>query len=84
MQDQQRAYRPSNGTEGELFMQKYCYTCKKDDQKDLFCPLLGDALCFDVDDEEFPKEWTYGLDGLPTCTAYEPNDELFAPVRVSN
>ena len=34
------------------------------------CPIIAYAMAFDVDDEKYPKEWVYGPDGAPTCTAF--------------
>lgn len=67
-------YRPSNGTEGLLFMESFCFRCRKDNF-DMStgaggCQILADSLCFDIDDPNYPREWVY-IDGEPTCTAFE-------------
>lgn len=62
-------YRPSNGTEGEIFMSQYCERCTKEAGK-RECGLIVRSLSFDVDDPEYPKEWTHDSEGRPTCTAF--------------
>lgn len=67
-------YRPSNGTEGELFQGAYCHRCKHDkfDGEDgESCRILIETFAWDVEDEEYPKEWIIATDGQPTCTAFE-------------
>lgn len=64
-------YRPSNGTEGESFMERYCYRCKHESPQ-APCPIIGNTMAHDVDDEQYPTEWIYGADGKPTCTKFEP------------
>lgn len=67
-----KPYRPSNGTEGEMFQDRWCANCKKDDyEKGVYCPILSASLAFDTDDPEYPKEWNHGPDGQPRCTAFE-------------
>jgi hypothetical protein len=71
-------YRPSNGTEGEIFYDAWCQDCRKDEAfrkgEGDSCLILAATMCLDVDDEEYPKEWLYGADGQPKCTAFEPLD----------
>jgi hypothetical protein len=71
-------YRPANGTEGQLFMERYCYQCRKDDggrPDGDSCEILCNALAFDPDDPEYPAEWQYTDRGQPTCTAFEAREE---------
>ena len=64
-------YRPANGTEGEMFMEDFCYQCTRDDlEKDLLCPIIARTMALDVDDEGYPDEWQY-IDGQPVCTAFD-------------
>jgi len=69
-------FRPSNGTEGCFFEDKFCSQCRNEkfmhtqDTNDKQCDILNDALTFDLDEEKYPKEWTYDEAGDPTCTAY--------------
>lgn len=76
-----RLYRPSNGTEGMMFEAEFCDRCCKslfwtDDQG---CAILGNALFHEVDEPEYPKEWTYDDKGNPTCTAFELDDGSHQP-----
>ena len=62
-------WRPSNGTEGDIFMESWCAKCKRDINFD--CEIIAKTMVFSFDDERYPKEWQYGEDGQPKCTAYE-------------
>jgi len=62
-----KPYRPSNESEGEMFYGSYCDSCKRA----VGCPIVCMAMAVDIDDEGYPKEWVYGDDGQPTCTAFE-------------
>jgi hypothetical protein len=67
-------YRPSNGTEGIGFQERYCFRCKNDDEeKGKLCDILTRTYAFDVDDPRYPEEWTY-KDGKPVCTAFQDVD----------
>ena len=63
-------YRPANGTEGEMFHERFCYRCRRGQDEDNPCPILGATLVFSVVDAGYPKEWKYDNDGRPTCTAF--------------
>lgn len=65
----ERPYRPSNGTEGEMFMSAWCERCVKDVRHK--CPILACTMAFDLSDPEYPKEWIE-RGGIPTCTAFQP------------
>jgi len=69
------SYRPSNGTEGEIFMSAFCSKCKHDnlDPKTYSggCEIIGLTMAFDTNDAEYPREWIIDSDGQPTCTAFE-------------
>lgn len=65
-------WRPSNGMEGEIFTESWCGMCKKDINHD--CPIIVATLIFDVGDEDYPKEWQYGEDGQPKCSAFEGDE----------
>lgn len=67
-----KSYRPSNGTEGDYFHDSYCGDCR------LFRPEGGEpckiakaAFWNEIGALGYPKEWIYGPDGQPTCTAFE-------------
>ena len=70
-------YRPSNGTEGEMFRERWCEQCKRDaafrDGSGNGCEILTNSLIRDVDDPAYPPEWTYD-EGQPCCTAFEAVD----------
>lgn len=66
-------YRPSNGTDGECFMEKWCYQCALcnigDEDKEP-CAILGNALFHSIDDKNYPEEWQYNAVGEPVCTKF--------------
>jgi hypothetical protein len=64
-----RAYRPSNGTEGEVFMEDWCFRCTKNANQD--CPIIGASLAFDLEDANYPSQLVYDAKGKPCCTAFE-------------
>lgn len=68
-------YQPSNGTEGEIFMAAYCNRCKHDnldpDTYEGGCEIIVRTMAFSPGDDDYPKEWCYGPDGQPVCTAFE-------------
>lgn len=68
-------YRPSNGTEGEWFVEHFCENCERErqwrEEEINPCEILGATFMFDVDDEGYPTEWRY-VEGKPTCTAFVP------------
>jgi len=76
-------YQPSNGTEGEFFFAAWCSECARDksmregsaiedcDDNER-CDIIGLSMAFRPGDDEYPKEWQYGKDGQPCCTAFVP------------
>lgn len=65
-----RKYRPSNGTEGEMFMERFCYQCVHEEYGESeLCDILTRTMIYDVEDDKYPDEWVYGDDG-PVCTAF--------------
>jgi hypothetical protein len=72
-----RLYRPSNGTEGAGFIEHFCERCRHDakyretDDGADGCDILRRAFLHMPADSEYPREWVYGPDGVPTCTAFE-------------
>lgn len=69
-------YRPSNGTDGELFMSRFCDRCKHDakfretqDAED-GCPIIVRAFAYLTDEPGYPTEWIEDDQG-PRCTAFE-------------
>lgn len=69
-----KLYRPSNGTEGEAFIYNWCRNCihgkYEHDQEADSCDIVCRSFAFDVDDPEYPKEWTYNDQGDAVCTAF--------------
>lgn len=81
-------YRPSNGTEGECFIRGWCAVCRHDraardsrGEPGDGCDILAWTMAVDIDSPKYPKEWRYGDDGQPICTAFcwddkEPNQPI--------
>lgn len=81
-----KKYRPSNGTEGDFFMNKFCFQCineNPDPDKKPNCKIMTASMMFNVDDKKYPKEWVYDENDSPTCTSFvkwdwdndgDPND----------
>lgn len=67
-----KKYRPSNGTEGELFFSHYCDKCSKKDT----CQLMHRTMAFDVEHPEYPAEICYSAEGQPTCTEFDEQFQL--------
>jgi hypothetical protein len=73
-------YRPSNGTEGEFFQERWCEHCRADkDFREAFaqngsgdggCSILGRTMLYDAEHELYPKEWQWQK-GEPVCTAFD-------------
>lgn len=83
----EKSYRPANGTEGMVFMEIYCERCERDaryretDDGEDGCPIVAASMLYDIGEEGYPKEWVYGADGRPTCTAFEEELEPEARAR---
>lgn len=87
-----RKYRPSNGTEGELFIGAWCCHCARDRSlregvdydecdDDEVCGIVARTFAHDVDAPEYPVEWQYDLRGEPVCTAFIPAGDPIPPPR---
>jgi hypothetical protein len=77
-------YRPSNGTEGDIFMSRFCHRCARDvefrddPEEGVSCPILLAAFAYYTSDPHYPKEWVRDEDaerGLiggkgARCTAF--------------
>ena len=61
-----RPYRPSNGTEGEMFMAQHCDRCVLANG----CQILPRTMLYDVEDAQYPREWVEQEKG-PICTAFK-------------
>jgi hypothetical protein len=71
-----KSYRPSNSTEGEMFMEDFCYQCVHDWEYQQTmetggCEILAKTMAFNIDDEEYPKEWVRDNKGYPKCTKFK-------------
>lgn len=69
-------YRPSNGTEGMWFDEKFCSNCihqHPDPDNKKQCLLILHAMCYDERDKEYPREWCY-KNNEPTCTKFQKWD----------
>ena len=77
-------YLPSTGTEGECFFESWCCLCARDkamreganfddcDDNEK-CDIIANSFCGPV------KEWIYGEDGYPKCTAFVEADSPIPP-----
>jgi hypothetical protein len=77
-------YRPSNGTAGADFEDRWCSHCSRDaafranpDSGD-GCPIVAATFAFEIDHPEYPKEWVTNEKG-PRCTAF--TTDAACPVR---
>ncbi|MEE9573009.1 MAG: hypothetical protein V3W20_08180 [Candidatus Neomarinimicrobiota bacterium] len=64
-------YQPSNGTEGMYFEEEHCLQCINCDPHpcgDKQCQIWCNALCYSINDPEYPEEWVYDDNDKPTCT----------------
>lgn len=72
-----KPYHPSNGTEGELFMDAFCERCVHDavyqrtNSPGTGCPIIVATMLEDYDSPDYPKEWIHTAEGEPVCTAFE-------------
>lgn len=75
-------YRPSNGTEGEYFMEEHCHQCIHERWTHFpdttgpegMCTIVMNTMGFNKSDPDYPSEWTYDNDGNPTCTKWKKWD----------
>ena len=65
-------YRPSSGSEGVWFESKFCAQCVRQplDPNDGGCLIQLNAMCFEIDEDEYPQEWILQNDA-PYCTAFD-------------
>mgnify|MGYP001571152655 FL=1 len=76
MAKRKKKYCPSNGSEGEWFINKWCCNCKRDQKflagkSEKGCQILSDTFSYNVGDPGYPNQWIYDKDGQPCCTAFE-------------
>ena len=80
--EQGHKFRPSNGTIGCAFIEDWCGTCARDEYRSYGkdpdgidtrrCDIVERTMLYQIDDPEYPAEWTYDADENPCCTAYIP------------
>jgi len=69
-----KPYRPSNGTEGEIFIARWCGTCEHERERRENpdadgCEIVTWTMALAITDARYPQEWQHGTNG-PRCTAY--------------
>jgi hypothetical protein len=71
-------FRPSNGTEGLLFEEQFCWKCSHDgfskNEDEESCEILLRSLC-----NQHVPEWIWGVDGNPLCTHFIHVDDIHPP-----
>lgn len=70
-------YRPSNGSEGDWFINEYCMNCIHENpsqESKHKCDILTFTFCLDLNDKDYPSEWTYNEKHEPICTAFSKWD----------
>ncbi|HDY89861.1 MAG TPA: hypothetical protein ENH82_17305 [bacterium] len=60
-------YRPSNGTEGMIFMDEFCDKCYHDRNED--CEIIVLTMGLEIEHKDYPLEWIY-IGETPTCTKF--------------
>lgn len=75
-----KPFRPSSGTEGDVFQSLYCNRCAKDwisapGSVANYCGLVADSMRFEVDDPQYPAAWVHNADGSPCCMEFVPMRE---------
>lgn len=67
-----KPYRPSNGTEGEMFTQDFCDRCVHGGGH---CNIIALSMLHHVEEREYPRELKFDAEGCPTCTAFEETEQ---------
>ena len=73
-----KKYRPSNGTEGSIFIERFCAHCEHEkyihtlDDKDKKCQILSNTFIYDIDDPNYPTEWQENDQGEEFCSNFKP------------
>ena len=78
-------YRPSNGTEGEIFMSAWCAKCVRDRPQrggNPFdgCEIITLTMAFDIDHPSYPEAWVQDDEGTPSCLECTAEDEADQPL----
>src|SRR5690349_20404813 len=77
-----RLYRPSSGTEGIGFMERWCANCERDKEwsegkpfdeceDHERCELIANSYAYAVDDPEYHRQWVRAQNGDAWCLAYK-------------
>lgn len=82
-------YRPHNGVEGDLFIDTWCRHCERATHAGMeplgfdmsACLIVGATFAYAIEDLHYPKEWQYGEDGQPCCTAFVPAGDATPATR---
>jgi hypothetical protein len=64
-----KPYRPSNGTEGLMFQEQWCWRCVRDQaardgRPEDGCSILADTMFYEKTDPRYPKEWVWDAEQL--------------------
>lgn len=59
-------YRPANGTDGMIFMDKFCSNCCRKTR----CNIMDNSMIFDKKDKQYPKQLVLDESGNGTCTNF--------------
>jgi hypothetical protein len=78
-----RSYRPSNGTEVDIFMSSWCARCREDDRGPEMdgdgCEIVVLTMAYDIGHPDYPKAWVTDERG-PRCTAFVALDSADQPI----
>lgn len=75
-----KPYRPSNGTEGDIWESNYCHKCAHEkyahtmDDDDRKCEIYSNMLIYNINETEYPKEIKYNAEGMPHCANWKKWD----------
>lgn len=75
-----KKYRPSNGSEGDGFMEKFCANCIHEkyyhtmNDNDKMCDIISASMVYDLHEPNYPSQWTYDENDNPVCTAWSKWD----------
>ena len=76
-----KPYHPSNGTEGSMFEEIFCFKCTKfpiSDTAKNQCGIWQRACAYFPSDKKYPKQWRYAPDGGgPECTSFRKRMTAF-------
>ena len=81
-----KPYLPSNGTEGEIFMENHCYLCVwwHGDGEDGGCPIQDATHQVEIDDPFYPSQWVQNDDGTGAqCLSFIRNEDRKPAVDLS-